>query len=180
MPAGGQLVLAQPAVEDELEAGRLDGRGGLGQLVEQEDPGPGAGQEGRRAPHGRVRGEAGQAPEVDRVEEGGPEVEEVDPEGPGGVPDHGRLADPGRAPEVHRAAGREDGREDVGEFGRAHQTRLHMGGTDPPAEAGGRRPGGRQGPGRVARGSCESDRFMAGVKPDGRVGAGGRDPTNLG
>ena len=77
-PPVGQLVLADPAVEGQLQAGGLDQR---------RRPGPARPGTARPSPPvGRKAGghqtavspvEPGQAPQVDRVEQGGPDVDQV-------------------------------------------------------------------------------------------------------
>ena len=90
-PPGRQFVLAEFAIEHELQARGLDQGRGLGQLVEEQHALARPGQERGRAPDGGVLGHPGQAAEVDRVEQGRPQVDDGQVQVTGGLADDGRL-----------------------------------------------------------------------------------------
>jgi hypothetical protein len=119
-PAGREDVLADAAVEGELQQARLDERGRLGELVEEEDALALAGQKGGRAPLDGLAVHLRQAAEVDRVQEGGPHVDQADAEGLGGLLDDGTFSAPRRPPEVQGLLRRDEGGQGLGDVVRAH------------------------------------------------------------
>ena len=107
-PAFGQNVFADAPVENELIAGGLhQGRSGV-QLIEKKYALPGAlriGQKGRRTPLGSAGGrDAGNAPQIHRVEQYGAYVAQLIAQRTGHFRHHLAFAHPGSAPEEYGPA----------------------------------------------------------------------------
>ena len=122
-PPGGEFVLADAAVEDQLQAGRLHHRWRLSQLVQEQHAITRTGQERGWTPLGPVLGNFGQSPQVNGIEQCGSHVDELELETSRSLPHDFRLADAGTAPQVHRLPRRDQGTQNL-----RHVTRSH---TDP-------------------------------------------------
>jgi len=107
-PAFGQLVLANSAIESQLQARGLNERCRLSQLIEKQNSVTSTWQECRRTPDGLVAIQSRQPSQVDGIEQGGPDIDEVQAQRLSGLPDNTRFADARRSPQIDRPPGRNE------------------------------------------------------------------------
>ncbi len=119
-PALRQFVFTKTTVQGQLQAGRLHQRRGLGQLVEEQQAVAILWEKTGGTPDRPAVRDARQAPQVDRVQQGGPDVNQRQVAGVGGLTHQGTFADARLAPEIDGAFGRDQGREGADQLRRSH------------------------------------------------------------